>query len=435
MSIEKGDATKYVHTGNGELCYELNKALTVPETFPIYLSSAYIFDSIDPIDKICDEGAPGYAYFRLGNPNADATSQILAAGDGAEKGLVFSSGMAAITTSILATVKPGDHIVASPIIYGEAFYYLKYELKRWGVETTFIDFNTQDVADYIRPNTKLVYGETIANPLMSVPDIQHLADVAHANGAKLFIDNTFATPINCRPFEWGADIVTHSTTKYMDGHATAVGGCIVDSGNFDWMAHADKFPGLCTPDESYHGLTYAESFGQMAYITKATAQLMRDLGSIQSPENAFLLNLGLETLHLRVKRHCENAQAVAEWLQNDPRVAWVNYAGLPGNKYYELGKKYLPDGICGVIALGLKGSREEAIRFMDSLRMICIVTHVADARTCVLHPASHTHRQLSDEQLREAGVAPDLIRLSVGIEDVDDIIADLRQALDSTFGA
>ena len=302
-----------------------------------------------------------------------------------------------------------------------------------GIECTFFDPDSSDeeIQALFRPNTKCVFGETISNPGGHVFDIERFARLAHANGVPLLVDNTFATPINCRPFEWGADIVTHSTTKYMDGHACAVGGCIVDSGNFDWMSHADKFPGLCAPDESYHGLAYAESFGKMAYITKATAQLMRDLGSIQSPENAFLLNLGLESLHLRMQRHCENAQKVAEFLRDNERVAWINYAGLPEDKYYALGQKYLPNGGCGVIAFGLKGSREDAIRFMDSLKMIAIVTHVADARTCVLHPASHTHRQLSDEQLREAGVAPDLIRLSVGIEDIEDILADIRQALDN----
>lgn len=300
-----------------------------------------------------------------------------------------------------------------------------------GIECTFVnpDATDEEIEKAFRPNTKCVFGETISNPGGDIFDIERFANLAHKHGVPLIVDNTFATPINCRPFEWGADIVTHSTTKYMDGHATAVGGCIVDSGRFNWMEHADKFPGLCTPDESYHGLTYAENFGNMAYITKATAQLMRDLGSIQSPENAFLLNLGLETLHLRMKRHCENAQRVAEFLQNDPRVAWVNYAGLEGNKYHALAQKYLPNGICGVIAFGLKGSREEAIRFMDSLKMIAIVTHVADARSCVLHPASHTHRQLTDEQLKAAGIAPDLIRLSVGIEDIDDIIGDIEQAL------
>jgi O-acetylhomoserine (thiol)-lyase len=304
-------------------------------------------------------------------------------------------------------------------------------MKKLGIECTFVDINApeEELQKAFQPNTKALFGETISNPSIDVLDIEKFARIAHKNGVPLIVDNTFATPINCRPFEWGADIVTHSTTKYMDGHATAVGGVIVDSGNFDWEAHAEKFPGLTTPDESYHGLTYTKAFGKMAYMTKATAQLMRDLGSIQSPQNAFLLNLGLETLHLRMPRHCENAQKVAEWLEANPQVAWVNYCGLKSSKYYELTKKYMPNGSCGVIAFGLKGSREEAIKFMDSLKLACIVTHVADARTCVLHPASHTHRQLTDEQLIEAGVAPDLIRLSVGIEDANDIIADLEQAM------
>ena len=305
-------------------------------------------------------------------------------------------------------------------------------MKKLGIECTFVDADApeEEIQKVFRPNTKCMFGETISNPSINVLDIEKFARIAHSNGVPLIVDNTFATPINCRPFEWGADIVTHSTTKYMDGHATCVGGAIVDSGNFDWMAHADKFPGLTQPDESYHGLTYAKAFGKMAYITKATAQLMRDLGSIPSPENSFLLNLGLETLHLRVPRHCENAQKVAEWLEANPKVKWVNYCGLKSSKYYELAQKYMPNGSCGVIAFGLNGTREEAIKFMDSLKLACIVTHVADARTCVLHPASHTHRQLSDEQLIEAGVAPDLIRLSVGIENVNDIIADLQQAME-----
>ena len=292
-----------------------------------------------------------------------------------------------------------------------------------------LNASEEEIDQAFRPNTKALFGETISNPSIDVLDIEKFARIAHKHGVPLIVDNTFATPINCRPFEWGADIVTHSTTKYMDGHATSVGGAIVDSGNFDWEAHADKFPGLTQPDESYHGLTYTKAFGKMAYMTKATAQLMRDLGSIQSPQNAFLLNLGLETLHLRVPRHCENAQKVAEWLEANPKVKWVNYCGLKSSKYYDLAQKYMPNGSCGVIAFGLNGTREEAIEFMDRLKFICIVTHVADARTCVLHPASHTHRQLTDEQLREAGVAPDLIRLSVGIENVNDIIADIEQAL------
>jgi O-acetylhomoserine (thiol)-lyase len=350
--------------------------------------------------------------------------------------MLTSSGQAASFYAIFNICEAGDHFISSSTIYGGTFNLFAVTMMKMGIECTFVDpdLSDEEIEKHFRPNTKCFFGETISNPGGNVFDIERFAQLAHKHGVPLIVDNTFATPINCRPFEWGADIVTHSTTKYMDGHATAVGGCIVDSGNFDWMAHADKFPGLCTPDESYHGLTYAKSFGKMAYITKATAQLMRDLGSIQSPENAFLLNMGLETLHLRMQRHCENAQAVAEYLESDERVAWVNYAGLPSNKYYELGQKYLPNGGCGVIAFGLKGTREDAIKFMDELKLVCIVTHVADARSCVLHPASHTHRQLSDEQLREAGVAPDLIRLSVGIEDVRDILADIQQALDKAIG-
>ena len=304
-------------------------------------------------------------------------------------------------------------------------------LKKLGIECTFIDpdWSDEQIEAAFRPNTKCFFGETISNPGGNVFDIERFAKMAHKHGVPLIVDNTFATPINCRPFEWGCDIVTHSTTKYMDGHATQVGGAVVDSGNFDWEAYADKFPGLTTPDESYHGLTYTKAFGKKAYVTKLVSQLMRDLGSIPAPQNCFLLNLGLETLHLRMPRHCENALKVAEWLQANPKVAWVNYCGLKGNKYYDLAQKYLPNGSCGVIAFGLKGTREDAVRFMDALDFVAIVTHVADARTCVLHPASHTHRQLSDEQLREAGVAPDLIRLSVGIENVNDIIADLQQAM------
>lgn len=306
-------------------------------------------------------------------------------------------------------------------------------LKKLGIDVTFVnpDASEKEISAAFRPNTKALFGETISNPTLEVLDIEKFARIAHSHGVPLIVDNTFPTPINCRPFEWGADIVVHSTTKYMDGHATSVGGAIVDSGNFDWDAHADKFPGLCTPDESYHGLTYTKAFGKMAYITKATAQLMRDLGSIQSPQNAFLLNLGLETLHLRMPQHCKNAQAVAEYLAQNDKVAWVNYCGLPGDKYYEQAQKYMPNGSCGVVTFGLKGGREESIKFMDSLKLAAIVTHVADARTCVLHPASHTHRQLTDEQLMEAGVRPDLIRFSVGIENAEDIIADIEQALNA----
>ncbi|MGM9695094.1 MAG: O-acetylhomoserine aminocarboxypropyltransferase/cysteine synthase family protein [Alloprevotella sp.] len=404
-----------------------------PRVLPIYQSTTFKYDNSEQMARLFDLKDSGYFYTRLQNPTNDAVASKIAALEGGVGAMLTSSGQAASFYSVFNICEAGDHFLSSNTIYGGTFNLFGVTMKKMGIECTFFDpdMSDEEIQALFRPNTKCVFGETISNPGGHVFDIERFARLAHANGVPLIVDNTFATPINCRPFEWGADIVTHSTTKYMDGHACAVGGCIVDSGNFDWMAHADKFPGLCAPDESYHGLAYAESFGKMAYITKATAQLMRDLGSIQSPENAFLLNLGLESLHLRMQRHCENAQKVAEFLRDDARVAWINYAGLPEDKYYALGQKYLPNGGCGVIAFGLKGSREEAIRFMDSLKMIAIVTHVADARTCVLHPASHTHRQLSDEQLREAGVAPDLIRLSVGIEDIDDILADIRQALDN----
>lgn len=402
-----------------------------PRVLPIYQSTTFKYDNSDQMARLFDLKDSGYFYTRLQNPTNDAVAAKIAALEGGVAAMLTSSGQAASFYAVFNLCEAGDHFISSCNIYGGTFNLFGVTMKKMGIECTFVnpDATDEEIEKAFRPNTKCVFGETISNPGGDIFDIERFANLAHKHGVPLIVDNTFATPINCRPFEWGADIVTHSTTKYMDGHATAVGGCIVDSGRFNWMEHADKFPGLCTPDESYHGLTYAESFGNMAYITKATAQLMRDLGSIQSPENAFLLNLGLETLHLRMKRHCENAQRVAEFLQNDPRVAWVNYAGLEGNKYHALAQKYLPNGICGVIAYGLKGSREEAIRFMDSLKMIAIVTHVADARSCVLHPASHTHRQLTDEQLKAAGIAPDLIRLSVGIEDIDDIIGDIEQAL------
>ena len=402
-----------------------------PRVLPIYQSTTFKYDNSDQMARLFDLKDSGYFYTRLQNPTNDAVAAKIAALEGGVAAMLTSSGQAASFYAVFNLCEAGDHFISSCNIYGGTFNLFGVTMKKMGIECTFVnpDATDEEIEKAFRPNTKCVFGETISNPGGDIFDIERFANLAHKHGVPLIVDNTFATPINCHPFEWGADIVTHSTTKYMDGHATAVGGCIVDSGRFNWMEHADKFPGLCTPDESYHGLTYAESFGNMAYITKATAQLMRDLGSIQSPENAFLLNLGLETLHLRMKRHCENAQRVAEFLQNDPRVAWVNYAGLEGNKYHALAQKYLPNGICGVIAFGLKGSREEAIRFMDSLKMIAIVTHVADARSCVLHPASHTHRQLTDEQLKAAGIAPDLIRLSVGIEDIDDIIGDIEQAL------
>lgn len=402
-----------------------------PRVLPIYQSTTFKYDNSDQMARLFDLKDSGYFYTRLQNPTNDAVAAKIAALEGGVAAMLTSSGQAASFYAVFNLCEAGDHFISSCNIYGGTFNLFGVTMKKMGIECTFVnpDATDEEIEKAFRPNTKCVFGETISNPGGDIFDIERFANLAHKHGVPLIVDNTFATPINCRPFEWGADIVTHSTTKYMDGHATAVGGCIVDSGRFNWMEHADKYPGLCTPDESYHGLTYAESFGNMAYITKATAQLMRDLGSIQSPENAFLLNLGLETLHLRMKRHCENAQRVAEFLQNDPRVAWVNYAGLEGNKYHALAQKYLPNGICGVIAFGLKGSREEAIRFMDSLKMIAIVTHVADARSCVLHPASHTHRQLTDEQLKAAGIAPDLIRLSVGIEDINDIIGDIEQAL------
>ena len=402
-----------------------------PRVLPIYQSTTFKYSSTEEMADLFDLKAEGYFYTRLANPTNDAVAAKINDLEGGVGCVLTSSGQAANFYAIFNICQAGDHFITSNTIYGGTFNLFGVTLKKLGIECTFVDpdWSDEQIEAAFRPNTKCFFGETISNPGGNVFDIERFAKMAHKHGVPLIVDNTFATPINCRPFEWGCDIVTHSTTKYMDGHATQVGGAVVDSGNFDWEAYADKFPGLTTPDESYHGLTYTKSFGKKAYITKIVSQLMRDLGSIPSPQNCFLLNLGLETLHLRVPRHCENAQKVAEWLQANPKVALVNYCGLPGNKYYELAKKYLPNGSCGVIAFGLKGTREEAVRFMDALDFVAIVTHVADARTCVLHPASHTHRQLSDEQLREAGVAPDLIRLSVGIENVNDIIADLEQAM------
>lgn len=402
-----------------------------PRIVPIYQSTTFKYDTSEQMARLFDLEDSGYFYTRLQNPTNDAVATKIAALEGGVGAILTSSGQAANFYAIFNICEAGDHFVCSSTIYGGTYNLFSVTLKKLGIECTFVDPNAteEEISAAFRPNTKALFGETISNPSIDVLDIEKFAKVAHEHGVPLIVDNTFATPINCRPFEWGADIVTHSTTKYMDGHATSVGGAIVDSGNFDWEAHADKFPGLTSPDESYHGLTYTKAFGKMAYITKATAQLMRDLGSIPSPHNSFLLNLGLETLHLRMPRHCENAQKVAEWLKANPKVKWVNYPGLKDDKYYALAQKYMPDGTCGVISFGLNGTREDAIKFMDRLKFIAIVTHVADARTCVLHPASHTHRQLSDEQLREAGVAPDLIRLSVGIENVDDIIADIEQAL------
>ena len=403
-----------------------------PRVLPIYQSTTFKYDNTEEMADLFDLKKEGYFYTRLQNPTNDAVASKIAALEGGVGAVLTSSGQAANFYAIFNICEAGDHFVTSNEIYGGTYNLFGVTLKKLGIECTFIsqEASEEEISAAFRPNTKALFGETISNPGGQILDIEKFARIAHKHGVPLIVDNTFPTPINCRPFEWGADIVTHSTTKYMDGHATQVGGCVVDSGNFDWDAHADKFPGLCTPDESYHGLTYTKKFGKMAYTTKLVAQLMRDLGSIPAPQNAFLLNLGLETLHLRVPQHCKNAQRIAEFLEKDERVAWVHYCGLPSDKNYALGQKYLPNGSCGVIAFGLKGDRQTAVEFMDSLKMIAIVTHVADARTCVLHPASHTHRQLSDEQLREAGVAPDLIRLSVGIEDCDDILADIRQALD-----
>ena len=402
-----------------------------PRILPIYQSTTFKYETSEQMARLFDLEDEGYFYTRLANPTNDAVAAKINALEGGVGCVLTSSGQAANFYAIFNICSSGDHFITANTIYGGTYNLFGVTLKKLGIECTFVDPDWDDerIEAEFRPNTKCFFGETISNPGGNVFDIERFAKMAHKHGVPLIVDNTFATPINCRPIEWGCDIVTHSTTKYMDGHATQVGGAVIDSGNFDWDAQGDKFAGLTTPDESYHGLTYTKTFGKKAYITKLVTQLMRDLGSIPAPQNCFLLNLGLETLHLRMPRHCENAQRVAEWLEKNEKVAWVNYCGLKGNKYYDLAQKYLPNGSCGVIAFGLKGSKEEAIRFMDNLDFICIVTHVADARTCVLHPASHTHRQLSDEQLLEAGVRPDLIRLSVGIENCDDIIADLEQAM------
>lgn len=399
---------------------------------PIYQSTTFKYDTSDQMADLFDLKSAGYFYTRLQNPTNDAVANKIAALEGGVGAILTSSGQAASFYSIFNICEAGDHFVSAASIYGGTYNLFGVTMKKLGIECTFVDANAseEEISKAFRPNTKALFGETIANPVLSVLDIEKFARIAHKHGVPLIVDNTFPTPINCRPFEFGADIVIHSTTKYMDGHATSVGGCIVDSGNFDWDAHKDKFPGLTSPDESYHGLTYTKAFGKMAYITKSTVQLMRDLGSIPSPHNAFLLNLGLETLHLRVPRHYENALQVAEYLKKQDKVAWVNFSGLKDSPYYELAQKQFDGGrSCGVVTFGLKGGRDTSIRFMDSLQLACIVTHVADARTCVLHPASHTHRQLSDEQLLAAGIQPDLIRFSCGIEDASDIIADIEQAL------
>lgn len=406
-----------------------------PRVLPIYQSTTFKYDTSEEMGKLFDLEESGYFYTRLQNPTNDAVASKIAELEGGVGAMLTSSGQAASFYAIFNICSAGDHFVSTSAIYGGTFNLFAVTLKKLGIEVTFVDQDTPDEAiqSAFRPNTKALFAETIANPGLAVLDIERMATIAHRQGVPLIVDNTFATPINCRPFEWGADIVIHSTTKYMDGHASSVGGAIIDSGNFDWDAQKQKFPGLTEPDPSYHGLTYTESFGKMAFITKATVQLMRDLGSIQSPQNAFLINLGLETLHLRMARHCENAQKVAEFLENDNRVAWVHYCGLKNDRYYELGQKYLPNGSCGVLTFGLKGGRDNSIRFMDNLELAAIVTHVADARTSVLHPASHTHRQLTDEQLVAAGVAPDLIRFSVGIENAGDIIEDIKQALEKAY--
>lgn len=417
--------TKCLHSGyepkNGE-----------PRQIPVYQSTTFKYDTSDEMGKLFDLEASGYFYTRLQNPTNDAVAAKIADLEGGVAGMLTSSGQAANFFALFNICETGSHIVASSSIYGGTFNLLGVTMKKMGIECTFVDQNLpeEELAKAFKPNTRAVFGETITNPTVSVFDIEKFARLAHSHGVPLIVDNTFATPVNCRPIEWGADIVTHSTTKYMDGHAVGVGGAIVDSGNFDWLAHADKYPGLTTPDDSYHGIVYAEKFGKLAYITKATSQLMRDLGSIQSPQNAFYLMNGLESLHVRMQRHCENALAIAKFLKSNDKVAWVSYPNLEGDKYYDLAQKYLPNGSCGVLSFGIKGGREKSIKFMDSLKLASIATHVADAKTCLLHPASHTHRQMTEEQLIEAGVAPDLIRLSVGLENVDDLIDDLKQAFD-----
>ena len=403
-----------------------------PRQVPIYQSTTWKYDTSEHMGKLFDLEESGYFYSRLQNPTCDLVAAKICEMEGGTAAMLTSSGMAANFLAIFNVVGAGDHVVASSAIYGGTYNLLAHTMGRMGVTCTFVapDCTDEELEAAFKPNTKLVFGETIANPALAVLDIERFAKAAHDHGVPLMVDNTFPTPVMCRPFEWGADIVTHSTTKYMDGHAAYLGGVIVDHGQFDWMAHADKFPGLTTPDESYHGVTYAEKFGREgAFITKATAQLMRDLGAVQSPHNAFLTNLGLESLPVRVRQHCANAQRIAEHLQGHEKIAWVKYCGLPGDRYYELAQKYLPNGSCGVISFGVKGGRAAAERFMSHLKLASIETHVADARTCCLHPASTTHRQMNDSELAAAGVSPDLVRLSCGLENADDLIADLDQAL------
>lgn len=402
-----------------------------PRVLPIYQSTTFKYDTSDQMGRLFDLEDSGYFYTRLQNPTNDAVAAKICDMEGGVAAMLTSSGQAANFYAIMNICEAGDHIVCSSAIYGGTYNLFAHTIRKMGVEATFVepDVSEEDLNAAFKENTKAVFGETISNPSLDVLDFDKFVKAAHGHGVPLIVDNTFATPINCRPFEWGVDIVTHSTTKYMDGHATCVGGAIVDSGNFDWKAYGDKYACLTQPDETYHGVVYTEKFGKGAFITKATVQLMRDLGSIQSPQNAFLLNLGLETLHLRVPRHCENAKKVAQYLQKHEKVAWVHTPALENDKNYELAQKYMPNGTCGVITFGLKGGRDASIKMMDSLKLVAIVTHVADARSCVLHPASHTHRQMNEQELLEAGVQPDLIRFSVGIENVDDIIADVEQAL------
>ena len=417
--------TKCLHEGyepqNGE-----------PRQLPIWQSTTWKYSTSDDMGALFNLEAEGYFYTRLQNPTNDMAAAKIAALEGGYAGMLTSSGQAANFFAVFNICEAGDHFIASTSIYGGTYNLFAVTMAKMGIECTFVDqtLSEEELDKYFRPNTKAVFGETITNPTCTVLDIEKFARLAHRHGVPLIVDNTFATPVNCRPIEWGADIVTHSTTKYMDGHAVSVGGAIVDSGNFDWMAHAEAFPGLTTPDESYHGIVYAEKFGKGAYITKATAQLMRDFGCIQSPQNAFYVNTGLESLHVRVQRHCENALKIATFLSEHEKVAWVHYAGLPEDENHELAKKYLPNGTCGVLCFAIKGGREKSIEFMDKLKLATIATHVADARTCLLHPASHTHRQLSEEQLIEAGISPDLIRYSVGLENANDLIEDLKQAFE-----
>ena len=405
-----------------------------PRQIPIYQSTTWKYDTSEHMGRLFYLEEAGYFYMRLQNPTNDYVAAKICELEGGTAAMLTSSGQAANFFAMFNIASAGDHIVASSAIYGGTYNLLAVTMKRMGVESTFVspDCTPEELDAAFRPNTKAVFGETIANPALAVLDIEKFANAAHAHGVPLIVDNTFPTPVNCRPFEWGADIVTHSTTKYMDGHGAGVGGCIVDSGKFDWMAHADAFPGLTTPDESYHGVTYAERFGnEGAFITKATAQLMRDLGSIQSPQNAFLLNMGLESLHVRMAQHCKNGQAVAEFLQAHPKVSWVRFSGLESDPYYELAQKYLPNGGCGVVSFGIAGGRPAAEKFMAALKLAQIATHVADARTCCLHPASSTHRQMNDKELAAAGIGADLVRMSCGIESTEDLIADIAQALET----